>query len=160
MKIIIISFVLVICSCSIFKNKNNMVLNGSVTQAKLVNNKNFNWFDNEYKNYQPNIELVNQLKPLKEDLKVLIIAGTWCSDTQRELPRFFKIANTVGIPQKNIEIVMVNESKVCTSFNISVLEVTNVPTFIFFKDGKEQGRIIEKPKATLEEDICNLLSLM
>jgi thiol-disulfide isomerase/thioredoxin len=137
-----------------------MVLNGSVTQAKLINNKNFTWFDNEYKNYQPNMELVNQLKPLKEDLKVLIIAGTWCSDTQRELPRFFKIANTVGIPQKNIEIVMVNENKVCTSFNISVLEVTNVPTFIFFKDGKEQGRIIEKPKVTLEEDICNLLSLM
>ncbi len=160
MKIIILSFVLVICSCSVFKNKNNMVLNGSVTQAKLINNKNFTWFDNEYKNYQPNMELVNQLKPLKEDLKVLIIAGTWCSDTQRELPRFFKIANTVGIPQKNIEIVMVNESKVCTSFNISVLEVTNVPTFIFFKDGKEQGRIIEKPKVTLEEDICNLLSLM
>lgn len=160
MKIIILSFVLVICSCSVFKNKNNMVLNGSVTQAKLINNKNFTWFDNEYKNYQPNMELVNQLKPLKEDLKVLIIAGTWCSDTQRELPRFFKIANTVGIPQKNIEIVMVNENKVCTSFNISVLEVTNVPTFIFFKDGKEQGRIIEKPKVTLEEDICNLLSLM
>ena len=95
-----------------------MVLNGSVTQAKLVNNKNFTWFDNEYKNYQPNMELVNQLKPLKEDLKVLIIAGTWCSDTQRELPRFFKIANTVGIPEKNIEIIMVNESKICCAFLI------------------------------------------
>ena len=55
---------------------------------------------------------------------------------------------------------MVDEKKESNALNISVLQVTNVPTFIFFKDGKEQGRIIEKPKNTLEEDIANLLRLM
>ncbi len=150
---------LVIGSCGIFKNKSTMILNGRATQETLTNNQYF-WFTDEYNNYKVNQELINQLKPLKEDLKVLIVAGTWCGDTQRELPRFFKIANQIGIPAENIEMIMVNEKKQSAAFNISVIQVTNIPTFIFFKDGKEQGRIIEKPKTTIEEDLCNLLNLM
>jgi thiol-disulfide isomerase/thioredoxin len=150
---------LVIGSCGIFKNKTTMILNGRATQETLTN-KHYAWFTEEYNSYNSNKELINQLKPLKEDLKVLIVAGTWCGDTQRELPRFFKIANQIGIPAENIEMIMVNEKKQSAAFNISVIQVTNIPTFIFFKDGKEQGRIIEKPKTTIEEDLCNLLNLM
>lgn len=150
---------LVIGSCGIFKNKTTMILNGRATQ-EILTNKHYSWFTEEYNSYKANKELINQLKPLKEDLKVLIVAGTWCGDTQRELPRFFKIANEMGIPAANIEMIMVNESKQSAAFNISVIQVTNIPTFIFFKDGKEQGRIIEKPKTTIEEDLCNLLNLM
>jgi thiol-disulfide isomerase/thioredoxin len=150
---------LVIGSCGIFKNKTTMILNGRATQ-EILTNKHYAWFTEEYNSYKANKELINQLKPLKEDLKVLIVAGTWCGDTQRELPRFFKIANQIGIPAENIEMIMVNEKKQSAAFNISVIQVTNIPTFIFFKDGKEQGRIIEKPKTTIEEDLCNLLNLM
>ncbi|MES2654323.1 MAG: thioredoxin family protein [Bacteroidota bacterium] len=150
-------------TCKNFTSQNqngNMILNGRVSKSDLSNNKNFKWFDEGYTNYKPNPEIVNQLKPLKEDLKILVIAGTWCGDTQRELPHFYKLADAIGIPHKNIELIMVNEQKETNALNVSVLQVTNVPTFIFFKDGKEQGRIIEKAKNTLEEDIANLLHLM
>ncbi len=158
-KILLIAIIL-ISSCGIFKNNYSKILNGRASQATFTKSKQFAWFDSEYNAYKVNTELVNQLKPLKNDLKVLIVAGSWCGDTQRELPRFFKIANEVGVPNQNIELIMVDESKVSSAINVSVLQVTNIPTFIFFKDGKEQGRIIEKPKNTLEEDLCNLLHLM
>lgn len=158
-KVLFIAIILV-SSCGIFKNNSSKVLNGRASQATFTHNKQFDWFDNEYNAYKVNNELINQLKPLKNDLKVLIVAGSWCGDTQRELPRFFKIANEVGIPHQNIELIMVDESKVSSAINVSVLQVSNIPTFIFFKDGKEQGRIVEKPKNTLEEDLCNLLNLM
>jgi hypothetical protein len=40
-----------------------------------------------------------------------------------------------------------------------VIQVSNIPTFIFFKDGKELGRIIEKPVVTLEDDLAKLLQI-
>jgi len=156
---LLIVLLVIFGSCGVFKNK-SMVLNGRTTQATLVNNKSYSWFTEEYNSYKPNQALINQLKPLKEDLKVLVVAGSWCGDTQRELPRFFKIINDIGVPEQNIEMIMVDESKKSSALKISVIQVTNIPTFIFFKDGKEQGRIIEKPKTTIEEDICNILGLM
>ena len=90
---------------------------------------------------------------------MLIIAGSWCVDTQRELPRFFKIMNSMGVPNNQIEMIMVDENKKTAAFNISVIQVSNIPTFIFFKDGKELGRIIEKPQITLEDDLAKLLQI-
>jgi thiol-disulfide isomerase/thioredoxin len=155
----IILSVITFSSCSIFnKNKNSkMELNGITKQADLTGNKKIKWFDEEYKNYTPNQVIIKSLKPLKNEIKVLVVAGSWCSDTQRELPRFFKIANEIGILNNNIEMIMVDENKKSTAFNISVIQVTNIPTFIFFKDGKELGRIIEKPHDSLEEDLVKLL---
>jgi hypothetical protein len=40
-----------------------------------------------------------------------------------------------------------------TSYNI-----VYVPTFIFYKDGVEVGRIVEAPKHSLEIDIINILN--
>lgn len=160
-KIGIISSVIIFSSCSIFnKNSNSkMILNGITTQAILTGNKNFSWFDEEYNNYVPNQGIINSLKPLKNEIKVLIIAGSWCGDTQRELPRFFKIMNSIGVPNNQIEMIMVDENKKTAAFNISVIQVTNIPTFMFFKNGKELGRIIEKPQITLEDDLAKLLQI-
>lgn len=161
LKLGLILSVITFTSCSIFnKNKTTkMELNGITNQVNLTGNKKYKWFDEEYKNYAANQVVINSIKPLKNEIKVLIIAGSWCSDTQRELPRFFKIANEIGIPHNSIEMIMVDENKKSTAFNISVLQVTNIPTFIFFKDGKELGRIIEKPHVTLEDDLAKLLQL-
>jgi thiol-disulfide isomerase/thioredoxin len=158
MRKLIIGCIILISACGIFKS--NKIMNGSVSESDLKNNKNIDWFKSVYANYTPNKEVINQLKPLHKDLKVLIIAGAWCGDTQRELPRFFKLANEIGMPDKNIATIMVDESKETKAFNVSVLEVKNIPTFIFFKDGKEVGRIIEKPKVSLESDLAELLKLM
>ena len=160
-KIGIISSLIMFSSCSIFnKNSNSkIILNGITTQAILTGNKSFSWFDEEYKNYVPNQLVINSLKPLKNEIKVLVVAGSWCGDTQRELPRFFKIMNSIGVPNNQIEMIMVDVNKKTAAFNISVIQVSNIPTFIFFKDGKELGRIIEKPLVTLEDDLSKLLQI-
>lgn len=150
-------FTLSACSILTHHKKTQMVINGITNQAVLAGNKNFSWFDEEYKSYQPNQVIIDQLKPLKNEINVLVIAGTWCGDTQRELPRFFKIANEIGIPNNHIEMIMVDENKKTDAFNISVLQVTNIPTFIFFKNGKETGRIIEKTVGSMEEDLVKLV---
>ena len=38
------------------------------------------------------------------------------------------------------------------------LDITNIPTFIFFKDGVELGRIVEFAVEDLESDMIKVLS--
>jgi len=37
------------------------------------------------------------------------------------------------------------------------LKVERVPTFIFFRDGREIGRIVENPKTGMVEDFMEIL---
>ena len=37
------------------------------------------------------------------------------------------------------------------------MNIEKIPTFIFFKHGQELGRIIEKPKVSLEHDMLEIL---
>jgi len=43
------------------------------------------------------------------------------------------------------------------SNDIDVYGVENVPTFIFFRNGEELGRIIEAPDKSLEEDMAGII---
>jgi hypothetical protein len=40
---------------------------------------------------------------------------------------------------------------------VEELKVERVPTFIFYRDGKEIGRIIENPKTSLIEDFLEIV---
>ena len=38
------------------------------------------------------------------------------------------------------------------------LNITNVPTFIFYKNGKEVNRIVESPRVSLEQDMIDIIN--
>jgi hypothetical protein len=40
--------------------------------------------------------------------------------------------------------------------NVDAMQIKNVPTFIFYREGMEIGRIIEKPTNSLESDLYEL----
>jgi thiol-disulfide isomerase/thioredoxin len=157
--ILLISIALTECSTSrtytITPNGSDQILNGSVQKAVLMNKNKFPWFNQEYSNYKPNNSILGQLKIYESEMRVLIFAGSWCSDTQRELPRFYKIMEAIGVKESQMELIMLDQNKKSPYFNVDILAIENVPTFIFFKNGKEIGRIIEKPNLTLEEEILN-----
>ncbi len=141
---------------TIEKNQGENIINGRVSKSDFMGSKVFSWFDKEYKNYTINPDLIAQLKLKSTNLKILIFGGTWCDETQRELPRFIKIIDEIGIQNSSIEMYMLDRKKQCNYFNVSIFNVTNVPTFIFFQNGIEIGRIIESPKKSLEEDMIEI----
>ena len=49
------------------------------------------WFGPTYSVYAADKETLDILKPLLKDVKIKIFMGTWCEDSQREVPQFFKI---------------------------------------------------------------------
>ena len=55
-------------------------------------------------------------------------------------------------------MITVNRSKK-TSDNLQEgFDIIRVPTFIFFKDGKEIGRFVEYPRESVEADILKIVS--
>ena len=56
-----------------------------------------------------------------------------------------------------LEFIGVDRLKKTHDYSIKELKIKRVPTFIFYKEGKEIGRIIESPNETLEKDFLKIV---
>ncbi len=116
------------------------------------------WKDN-YMNYRVDDTLLETLKTkIGENLKIDVYLGTWCSDSLNNVPKFIKIIDTVG--EDNIPVNYYNVERKPSrdvKYYVEDLKVERVPTFIFYRDGKEIGRIIENPKNSLAEDFLEII---
>lgn len=115
------------------------------------------WFNEEYEYYSVDDSALVSVKDRLEDINVTVVMGTWCSDSQREVPRFYKILDYLEFNESNIDLICVDRAKAGVADEVDGLNIKLVPTFIFYKDGKELGRIVETPEATLEKDLANIL---
>ena len=116
------------------------------------------WYNFEYEEYTPEQTVIEKLKKqINYVLRIKIVMGSWCSDSQREVPRFYRIMDDAGIPDEKVELISVNRDKVVPGMDISALKIERVPTFIVYDGIKELGRIIETPAETLEEDLLRIL---
>ena len=84
--------------------------------------------------------------------------GTWCGDSKRETPKFYKILEEANFNLKNLELVQYNRSKKLQIIFKKVLNIIKVPTFIFYKKGKEIGRYVEYARESLEKDMLKIVS--
>ncbi|MCK7534305.1 MAG: thioredoxin family protein [Marinilabiliales bacterium] len=116
------------------------------------------WFQLEYDNYTVDNETIDQVNLDNIDnLEITIVLGTWCSDSQREFPRFYKILEKLNFSFEYLTIISVNRAKQAPETTVGELNIELVPTFIFSKNGKEIGRIIETPEVSLEKTLKNNL---
>ena len=116
------------------------------------------WFQTEYDNYIVDTEtlsLINQ--EALDSLEITIVLGTWCSDSRREFPRFYKILEHLNYMFDDLTIIAVNRTKEAENTPVYKLTIELVPTIIFYKQGTEIGRIIESPVFSLEKDIQEIL---
>ena len=130
---------------------------GEFSRDQLENSTHNNWFLENYNAHPLNKVLVSQIDSLFDDIEVTIYMGTWCEDSQREVPGFFKIVDALEANDQVQPIVGLNEDKVSHDGSAEQAGVTNVPTFVFSKDGEEINRIVEFPIISLEQDILDIL---
>lgn len=120
----------------------------------------FAWFSEEYNRYTPDMAILSRLTAGDlAGVTITVILGTWCSDSQREVPRFFRILDECPFDQSKIELICVNSAKEVPGEDISVYGIERVPTFIFYRDDAEAGRIVETPVESLEKDMVAILLL-
>jgi thiol-disulfide isomerase/thioredoxin len=159
--------IILLSSIVIGEEKNKIIIDGKSGKPILIGicdreafvDTNFAWwFNSGYKFYYPNEETINQIKAIDYTYNVTIVMGTWCSDSRRETPRFYKLLDEINFPEEKLTLVNVDRDKNGISFDVSELNIEFVPTFIICKDGVELGRIIESPKNSLEEDFLEIVT--
>ncbi len=116
------------------------------------------WFEDRYSEYETNKELIAKIKPIINNFSIKGFMGTWCGDSRRELPRFYKILEETGFNEEYFELIAVGRSKKTPDNLQEGLDIIRVPTFIFYKNGKEIGRFVEYPRESLEKDILKILT--
>lgn len=116
------------------------------------------WFGDNRSAYQPDPEKVAQLKGLLKGVSITTYMGTWCKDSKREVPHMVKILESAGYPIEDVEVIAMTRDKTTPQQYEAGMDIINVPTFIFYKDGTELGRIVEFPIEDLESDMLKILS--
>lgn len=145
----------------LLQNEDAMLL-GKTNQEKLQQSPYHLWFTENFEEYLPNSGIIRSIDNQLNSYTITIFMGTWCGDSKREVPRFYKILQELNFSTERITLVAVDNRrdfyKQSPGGEHEGLNIHRVPTFIFYKDGKEVNRVIESPKTTLEEDILTILS--
>jgi len=161
--IVLLLFVLTVTA----QEKNRMVTDKKTGKPMLLGlcdrnafaDTNFSWwFNSGYKFYHPRKDIMDSLKSEGNNFSVKIIMGTWCSDSRREVPRFYKILDSIGYKDSSLTLINVNREKNSGTNALDKLNITLIPTFIIYKNGAEIGRIVETPSTNLENDLLNILN--
>jgi thiol-disulfide isomerase/thioredoxin len=117
------------------------------------------WFVKGMTEYSFNTQSVDTLKGINTGgLSIRIVLGTWCPDSRREVPRFMRILKDIDFPADRVAFLGVDNMKIAPIDNYEALGIERVPTFIFYKNNVEIGRIIENPVTSLEQDMVNILT--
>ncbi|WP_375325416.1 thioredoxin family protein [Flagellimonas sp. GZD32] len=119
------------------------------------------WFKNGQDHYKVDQTMVNLFKESLQSYHIKLFLGTWCGDSKRETPRFIKILEAAEFPMEQLEIVALDYRKgyykKSPTGEEQGLNIIKVPTMIFYKEGKEVNRIVERPLESLEEDMAQII---
>lgn len=129
------------------KNPGGLIYTGLINKYTLINETSFTWYNDNQKNYKPSTDLLNGFEAAKSNVHFIIFGGTWCDDTQFILPKFFKLQQLSGMPDSCISFFGVNRDKKTIENVSAAFNITNVPTIIVMKSGKEIGRVVEYGKS-------------
>ena len=116
------------------------------------------WFNPRYKAYQINEANLKKMKSLLVDVNITVFMATWCKASIARVPIFLKILDVAEFDYKNLKLIAVNRRKKTPDMLEKGYTLIRVPTFIFYKNGKELGRVVESPRKTIEKDIIKILS--
>jgi len=136
---------------------------GRCTAEQLGEEPFSEWFEGGYTDYAPNPEVVASLREVSgEGVELTIFFGSWCDDSQREVPRLLKVLDALGFPEARRTLVAVDHVdeayKISPTGEEKGMEIYRLPTIVVSRDDGEVARIIEHPVLSLERDLLAILS--
>jgi len=115
------------------------------------------WWNEEYDLYEVDAKTAEELITHFEDVEIKLVMSTWCSDSRRKIHRFYKILDEIGYPSEIVNLISVNRDKAGLADELDGMEIHFVPTFIFYRNDEEIGRIVEMPYESLEKDMMEIV---
>ena len=126
---------------------------GDLTQGELF--EQYPYFAKGYESFALSQTQIAKVKSLPRDVSLDIYFGAWCHDSQREVPRLLKAMSVnSNVP---VSLIALDIRKHEPQGRAATQGVKYTPTIIVKRNGKELGRIIERPKVDLISDIVALV---
>lgn len=114
-------------------------------------------FASEYEYYEADVAIIEQLSNYQGSIDIVLVLGTWCHDSQEQVPRFYRVLDDAVLSDERVTIICVDGNKTGGDLSIEHLGIEFVPTFIFYDGGEEIGRIIETPEVSIEADMWEII---
>ncbi|OUR92704.1 hypothetical protein A9Q87_06615 [Flavobacteriales bacterium 34_180_T64] len=134
---------------------------GKIDKNGLTSEHYNSWFSKNYEDYKLNETTIKKIKSTLKNYQITLFLGTWCGDSKREVPRFYKILEACNFPMDQLSVIAVssksNRYKQSPEHEEQGLNIHRVPTFIFYKNEQKINRIVEYPVESLEKDILNII---
>lgn len=115
-------------------------------------------FLEEYRAYAPCGETMRSMENSIYRCSIVIVLGTWCDDSQEQVPRFYKMLDQLDYETAYVKNICLDREKHVVEPDITHMNIERVPTFIFYDGDREIGRIVETPEYSLEKDTYLLLT--
>lgn len=128
---------------------------GVISGAQLI--ELYPQFRSVYDKYQPSLSELDSANSLSGK-SLVVLFGTWCHDSEREVPRLLKLLDSSGVDLAGLSLHGVNYNKQEPSNLHHQYDLKYTPTIILLQGEDELGRIVEKPVISLGEDLASFIA--
>jgi thiol-disulfide isomerase/thioredoxin len=129
---------------------------GEITAEQLTSN--FKAFDYTDKKHLLSEETIIQLTKIKDTYTIKAFFGTWCHDSEREIPALLDIIEAAQNPNLQLSLIALDMDKEDPKGLAKQYQVKYTPTIVIEAKGKELGRIVERPDNSLEDNILSIIN--
>ncbi|WP_189376750.1 thioredoxin family protein [Thalassotalea profundi] len=153
-KTLLIVLCLTISGCACFGGQQRVIppmATGDITVKQLLST--YHTFNEEYEMFTLSNKDADLVKSWPKNMRVEVFFGTWCHDSEREVPRLLKAMND----DVAIKLIALDYEKTEPLGRAVEAEIQFTPTFLIFLDNKLIGKIVERPSVSLVEDINILI---
>ncbi len=133
-----------------------VILKGECRFEDLKAQPSFMWLKDTAQ-YKPDKRALGTLREKLLQYEMVVVFGSWCEDSQRELPHLYRVLQEAGMPMEKVALYGLDRAKKGRDMEDKIFRVEKVPTIILFKNHREIGRIVETPKRSIEADLAQMI---
>jgi len=133
------------------------VWKGECTFADMEGETAFSWLKKGADAYTPDKDALLYLRRNLQGYDLVVLMGTWCSDTQDLLPKLQKTLQMTAYPLTQLKMYGVDREKQAKYVEHQLYNLDRVPTIILVKNHTEVGRIVESAPGSIEKALAAMI---
>ncbi len=135
------------------------ILVGEVDEQVLESTPGLNWYEEGKATYAPDSAAISIIQKYINEYDIVAVLGTWCGDSHYLFPKFMKVLEDAGQDSDRIKMYTADRSKNALNMEKQLYSIERLPTFIFYKNNNEKGRIVESIEEPIEIWMAKFLGL-
>lgn len=106
---------------------------------------------------QPNPQAVEFLNQITQPTQITAFFGTWCHDSQREIPNLIKLKEALNNPNIQLQLIALDRNKQDEQGRARQANIAFTPTIIVSRNQQELGRIVEKTTQAIGLELVQII---